>query len=61
MIKADQEDVNRILDNLISQGNGEEVYGWLCLNWCWKCHYKDSIDKLLKEYESGDRRHIDDS
>ena len=58
-LKADQEDVNRILNNLISQGNHLEVRNWLMVNWCWKCFYKSSIDELRKEFESvDDKMHI---
>jgi hypothetical protein len=38
--KADSEDVNRILDALLSQGNGEEISFWVWDHMCGVCEYR---------------------
>lgn len=43
--KADSEDVNRILDALLAQGNGEEISFWVWDHMCWECKYKAEVKK----------------
>ena len=45
MSKADSEDVCRILDNLLAQGNGEEVHNWMVLNMCFLCEFRNGGKK----------------
>lgn len=41
----DQEDVNRVLDNLVSQGDGEKLEKWMMVNMCWKCYQRKYLNE----------------
>lgn len=43
--KADSEDVNRILNALLEQGNGEEIGFWVWDHMCWQCKHKAEVKK----------------
>jgi hypothetical protein len=45
-MRLDSEDVNRILDNLLAQGNGAEVSFWVWDHMCWQCKYRDGVKRL---------------
>jgi hypothetical protein len=47
---ADQEDVNRILNNLKGQGDGPKIKVWMLENECPLCSYKLGLDELRKEF-----------
>jgi hypothetical protein len=36
----DSADVNRILDNILAQGNGEEISFWVWDHMCCGCEYR---------------------
>lgn len=44
--KLDEADVTRILDNLVAQGNGEEVSNWCLLHICSNCGYMNGVFKV---------------
>lgn len=44
--KLDEAEVARILDNLVAQGNGEEVSIWCWLHVCSDCGYKNGVYKI---------------
>ena len=45
--------MNRILDNLLEQGNGEEISFWVWDHMCSCCDYKNRVDELRKELKAG--------
>jgi hypothetical protein len=45
--KLESEEVNRILDNLLEQGNGEEISFWVWDHMCWECKFKS--ERKVKE------------
>jgi hypothetical protein len=45
-MKMESEEVNRILDNLLHQGNGEEISFWVWDNMCDKCEFKNGGKKI---------------
>jgi hypothetical protein len=51
LIKADQEDVNRILNGVLEQGNGEEIDNWIYNHYCGHCQYKKCYEELKKEFK----------
>ena len=46
--KPDSEDVNRILDNLLGQGNGEEISLWVWDHMCVRCEYRMKFEEIKK-------------
>jgi hypothetical protein len=42
-MRLESEEVNRILDNLLEQGNGEEISFWVWDKMCWQCKYKQKV------------------
>jgi hypothetical protein len=45
----DSEDVNRILDNLLLQGNGEEISFWVWDHMCSICSYRKKFLEIREE------------
>jgi hypothetical protein len=43
--KLGEDEVNRILDNLLAQGNGEEISFWVWDHMCSVCQYKNGVKK----------------
>ena len=50
--KLESDEVNRILDNLLEQGNGEEISFWVWDHMCGHCDYKVRMVELRKEFRN---------